>query len=531
MTKALKLVAAVALVSVFMSGCSVFGNKALQTKTKEYNADQLARIPEVGDSFDRARKARTASGLPYISGKAIPKAHHSLPQPFYMTYSIGIDKNQSLASIAGEITRLSGIPVRISSDVTNQQTLGGNSSTAVSQLTQNVWGVDAPVDYSNATLSDIMNGVCSRLGVDWDYDDVSGVINISRLTTRVFYVPIPTTASTQTSSVGISGTTGGANGTSATTSASTSTVNSTIDPWAGMQQLISGMLTPQGKVTVNASMNTVVVTDVKQSVERISLVVARFVKQSTQSMLFKVDVIGVVSNDQNQVGINWNLVYNQLGVMAPNANISFAGANPAVNAASGNLGFTLNPPTGGVPGHWDGTKLILSALDTVGKTSVVNSTFVPATNNKLASMAINNQVNYISSTTASAGGAVAGGAGGAPGLNASTVTTGFVLNMLPLTTDSGDIMLQFSMSNTVLNRMDVLSSAGQTVQQPNVSGTQMAFNQRLREGATTVLSGYTRMTNINVKNSMVPDVSIGGDHTVSQVQENMLILITPVAIN
>lgn len=521
-----KTIIAITIASL-LAGCSSFSNKPLSRETKKYNADQTAKLNMASDQFEAAKAERTKMRQPFISGRSVPRAKHTLPQPFYMTYSIGIEKNQTLAAVAGEVTRLSGISVRISADVTTNQTMGGNNTSAVSTVTKDSWGTDAPMDYSNATLSDILNGVCARLGVDWEYDEDTGVINISRLTTRVFYVPINNSSSSQTASVGKSGSSGGSSGgaTSTTSSTSTSSTNSAIDPWSGMQQLISGMLTDKGKVSVNSSMNTIVVTDVKQSVDRIGKVIAKFVKQNTASMLFKIDVIGVVNKDQNEVGVNWRMVWNQLGQVAPNANISFNGSPQFSGQTGGGIGLTLSPPVGGTAGHWDGSSLILGALNAVGKTSIVNSTFVPAMNNKLASLALTDQVNYIASSTA------AGGAGGtAVGLNASTVTTGFILNMIPLLTNERDIVMQFSMDVSTLNNMDKITSAGQTLQQPNLSSTGMALTQKLKEGATTVLAGYSRMINGDEKESMLPNIMIGGGAKASQIRQDMIILVTPIMV-
>jgi len=506
----------------FLAGCSTFSDKQLSRDVKKYNTEQASKFDMAGNQFEEKRASLNKMKYPFISSRSVPRAKHILPQPFYMTYSIGIDKNQTLAAVAGEITRLSGISVRISADVTTSQTIGGNNTTSISTVTNNSWGVDTPMDYSNATLSDILNGVCARLGVDWEYDEEAGVINISRLTTRVFYVPINNVSSTQAASIGKSGSSGGAAGTS---SSSTSTTNSSIDPWGGMRDLITGMLTDKGKVSVNPSMNTIVVTDIKQSVDRIGKVIAKFIKQNTASMIFKIDVIGVINKNQNEVGVNWNMVWNRLNQIAPNATITFNGSPQFSGQTGGGIGLTITPPVGGAPGNWDGSSMILGALSSIGKTSVVNSTFVPAMNNKLASLALTDQVNYIASSTA------AGGAGGsAVGFNTATVTTGFILNMIPLLTNERDIVMQFSMDVSTLNNIDKITSAGQTLQQPNLSSTGMALTQKLKIGSTTVLAAYSRTINGDEKESLLPNIMIGGGTKASQVRQDMIILVTPIMV-
>ena len=310
-------------------------------------------------------------------------------------------------------------------------------------------------------------------------------------------------------------------------------MTTTLNAWANMEAMVKAALSPIGKVASNASINKIIVTDNSTSMRAVEKIIENINNTNLKQIAFKVDVLSVVSNNNDELGVNWNVVWNKLGKLSPNMNLSFnTPSGSSVSSAASAIGFGLLTPAGGTAKPFDGTTAMFQALQTVGKTTVVNTSSVITMNNQISPTAVTNSSYFIKSTTAATGVAGAGATTSAVGITTEQLTTGYILNLLPSILSTGEIGLQFSFDNSALTSMDTLVSAGQTLGNPNVSTTQIMQRVKMRVGTTMILSGFTRHTS-NKTDSGLPkvNVAVGGTAKDSLVREDLIIMITPVSVN
>src|SRR5690606_4338101 len=111
-----------------------------------------------------------------------------------------------------------------------------------------------------------------------------------------------------------------------------------------------------------------------------------------------------------------------------------------------------------------------------GNVVSTNTTMAMTTNRQPVPVTLTDQIGYLASTTPAA--AVAGGTGGLPGLSPGTVTTGYILNLLPTILDNGNVLMHIAMDMSQLRALETVTSGSgdnqQSLQTPNVSAIQFA---------------------------------------------------------
>jgi len=515
-----------------LTGCA-----SMDTLRKNVDADaqRSGDIARAGHARMDDKTKSSRSDLPWLGQKLLDRPKNRLPAAFTEKITFGLDRQVTLPQIAAEITRITGIPVRISGDVvttTATPPAAAGSSAAAAPTSQQSWDSQVEINFAGVALTEILDQVAAKTGISWDYREKDGAIYFSRYVTKTFTLHILPGMVSQQASVGKSGSAstgaGGASSGGSFSSNSTSSVSSSMDSWVSTEAAIRSMLTSSGKVAVSQGTQTITVTDVRDTVDRVGQYVDRVNRIMTRLVTMKVDVVSVTLSNSSEMGINWTTVYNRLNAVAPNLSVTIAGAAQATGTGAGTASIGIIAPTGGVAGQYDGTTAMFSALAVAGKTSVVNTSRIMTLNNQPAPVAITDQQSYIASTTAAAAPA-AGAAASAPGLNVSNLTTGYILNVLPSMLSESELLLQFSVDISSLKRMSTFVSAGQTVQQPEISSVQFMQRAKLNFGETVFISGYTRKVGQADQRGMFDPANwmAGGGNTGSHQTEELVIMITP----
>lgn len=527
------LLAALLLIGCATPGESVKMRDAGQAQAQE-NGGLIQR--NMADMEDRLRRNRHRSDVPWIGGTVLEKPKNELPPAFLAKVTLALSERQIPLSVAAsEITRVTGIPVRISSDVEvlSQQSSAPAASTAPTTATAvaaepsyyPAWGTTVDLDFENVSLTDILDQISARMGISWEYRHRDGAIYFSRYVTRTFSVNILPGQTKQNASVGKSG---GDSGFSATASSS---VDSNMDTWSTIEAEIKAMMTEKGKIAVSPSTKTLTVTDVRDTMEKVEQYVVRLNKSMTSQIYFKIDIVNVSLGRGSEFGVNWNFVKQTLMQSSQNYQINLA-TMAATGAGSGSsLGLSVLSALDGSPNPYAGSQALLSALQSVGNTSVVDSRRIVSLNNQPTPVAVTTQTSYIQSVTP--GVAATASTPATPAVPAvATMTTGYLLNIYPSLLDQSELILQISVDISELSRMKLVPSGinGISIEQPEIASTQFLQRAKVRVGDTVVLSGYARNRYQTTEQGALhaEQPGLGGGFNGVNSKDELIILVTPV---
>ncbi|KVO15198.1 PilN family type IVB pilus formation outer membrane protein [Burkholderia ubonensis] len=551
-------------------------------------ADQVGaynRMAILQNATSNVRVVQRVSGA-WLGGRAVPMtADATLPEifkrnDFQFQFKDGPGDLQLLAE---RLTKLTGIPVRVQPDAlmplsafmdklgggggSASATSGGGASTPATvqpvpsatlpPLPSPAAGGSLAAGLSSApnggradetkynmnyvgTLQGFLELTCAKGGLSWDYHD--GVITIRRFVTKVLSLKALPGSSGFDASLGRegqtqTGTQGGAQSSTSQTSGGYSSntkikMDSAYSVWTSIEGQIKAVKTPPGRYWISEATGSVTVTDTKAAVDEISRIIDHENALLTRQIVMRVEVLSVKLTSAQQYGIDWNVVFNKVTNMVPWA-LSFTSPTSLVSTTAGSLGASVLTPTSGSPSAWSGSKAMFNALQGYGRVKVVTTANAMTVNRQPVPVAITQQTGYLAEVTPAPAGA-SGNVGGTPGLTPGTVTTGFMLNLLPTILDSNSILLQFSMGISSLDSLDKQTSGTgnnqNSIQTPTISSTDFLQKVALRPGDTLVLSGYEREQGQYDKRTLTDKapVGLGGSFNGSTDREAVVILVTPV---
>lgn len=384
-------------------------------------------------------------------------------------------------------------------------------------------------------LKPALDMVAQRLGVSWKYAD--GAISFFYLDTKIFnFATMALTTdfssavqSGMTSSAGVSGTTGGSSGSATGGVSGTSgsqqsaTVSMKTSKWDDVTKAIQSILTPNvGRLSVSPSSGTITVTDTAEVLTRVEKFLDGENKTLTKQVLLNVKVLSVSISDNDGLGIDWNLVYKSLsGNFGLNLLNSTTKDTSAVSTT-----FSVLPTATGNAQQFAGSSAVISALARQGRVSVLRSPSVTTLNMHSVPIQIGSQVSYIAQAQTTNTAQV----GSSTSLTPGTVTTGFNMILLPYVLPNDTMLLQSSINISALQRIRPVTSAGTTIEVPEVNNQIFSQTARLQPGETLILSGFEQMseeankTGVGTPNNII----LGGSVNSNKVRDIIVVLITPI---
>lgn len=417
------------------------------------------------------------------------------------------------------------------------QGFGGMSSGYANGLINNL-------RWDNKPVEGLFDVVTSRLGLSWK--KVDGVVTIFYLDTRTFHIyAVPggadTTSVVQSGTTtaagvsgGISGQTGGAGGGVSGSSGSTQTTTVTNktaitdDIIANIKSMLTpnvGRISEPPKSAANSgggfSTGAVTITDTPEVLDRIAIYLKSENDNITKQVLLNVKVLSVTLTDKDSLGIDWTLVYKSVSGYGLGLKNQFTGDT---NAVSGTVSI-LDNATGGA-GRFAGSSLIVQALAQQGRVSTVTSPSVTTLNLQPVPVQVARQTSYLASVQTTSTAQV----GSTTSLTPGTVTTGFNMNLLPVVMPDNNLLLQYSINLSALQRLRQVSSGGNTIEIPEVDNRIFSQKVRLKSGETLVLSGFEQsIDNGNRQGIGRADFwLLGGGVGTDNRRDVIVVLITPV---
>lgn len=403
----------------------------------------------------------------------------------------------------------------------------------------------APVTASQSLVSlrfsgdvtGLLDAATARLGLSWRY--ANNIITIFRVDTRFFSIhTIPDqsklqsniTAGTSTSSGvqgggGGGGSGGGGSGSGGISGASTSSQSSSVsfelDPREDLEKTITSMLTPNlGRMYYSPFAGGMSVTDTPDVLDQIAAYVDNLNVFSTRQILINVKVLSVELNNDDEIGINWNLIYRSLadnyGIGLVNSfGVSDDVITSSVNVLEGSSRFS-------------GSQLVVNALSKQGRVSVVTQPSETTLNMKSVTVQVGDQTSFLASSNTT----LTADVGATTSMQLGTVTTGFTMTVLPhILPDGRTILMRFDMAMSSLRALRRVESGDSLVESPDLKNKNTSGQMvRLNSGETLVLSGFEQVTNSTDSAGVGNPFNwiFGGGNRNSKKREVLVVLISPV---
>lgn len=506
------------------------------------------------DAQRRATEQRSAvvlrrSSRAWIAGTSVPYGGDQLPSVFTEPIVLNFNDRPSVRTMAERLTTLSGVPIRVKSDV-NAESATGVRITPVAAVAASAGGAAlagplalretgihaVPMQWSGS-LSDYLTHVTDLAGLSWEYRD--GAVVIERYRTETFEVSV---FDGDTSfALGMTGADAGTGGSSGGGSGGTSTSAASSDvsdkgksnPVESLIRTVKQIVkdVPGAEVVRAEGSGRLLVTTTRETMAR----VRDFIRAENESMLrqaqIQFDIYSIRRSEADERGVDWDAVFQS---MSKAFGVTVASPAPLAGTAAGGVGFSIldasAAPGSATARRFGGSRALLALLNEFGHSSEHRPVSLLGLNRQWARKASLASQAYVSETTP--GVATSVGAG-APGLKTATVTTGDRYVAIPYVLDNGTVLLKFGIGLSSLvqiaNFTSGSGSSQQTVQTPETTSVIDQAAVVLKAGQVLAITGLSRVVATERRRSLSEDspIGLGGSRGVERVREDFVIFVRP----
>ncbi|EAA5574134.1 hypothetical protein BJI68_25995 [Escherichia coli] len=374
-------------------------------------------------------------------------------------------------------------------------------------------------------LSVFLNKMASHFDLSWQYID--GQILISGYEARVFSIStlpnkVQSSNSITSSDSGSSSSSGSGSGSGSSIGSTNQTITLDVsyDFWKDLDSELKMLIGNDGEYYVSQSTSSVLVKTSPSMMRKVAEYLDNQNKKLERQVSVDVQVYSVSVDDTSQFSLTLNALLKRNGGIFGSVNSNFSSAT----------GTTLT-------GFWnsDGNKdnsALISALESTGNVSTVTSSVVTTMSGQPVPVLVGNERTYISEV-----GTTLNNNTSTTSATTDTITSGFLMNLLPRIMDNGNILLQYNITLSSLvganNGFENVTVGGTTIQLPDIDKRSFIQSSMLKNGSTLVLAGYEQKRN-EVADQGVGSPGfklLGGKRNGSKSREIMVICITPRVID
>ena len=435
---------------LFLAGCSI----TALSKKKEEGLNEMP-ITQVAPQKDEA--------LPQIELMPVTQVVEKIEEKekLYSLSAKDMEIREILFLLAGELPEYT---VDIHPDVSGRRT----------------------VDIKELSLDNILTILLEPLGLEYTMFDHILRISKPRMVTRTFeFVYSTTNRTAKTSLVAMTGgggeTTGGEGAGSSSASFGSIATEETIDVWGELESGIISLLSEAGKLSISKRIGRISVTDYRSNMKEIASFIDAFKRETKIQILIKAKILEVTLTEGSEFGIDWTAVFNGINILGGSETDlikqSFAPADSAVTT----FGLSFAKPINTVINH-DNLKLVIRALETQGKVTVLSSPQVSTLNGQKAIIrSVREDVIFQSSQSA-------GGAGDPIATTtAEPFTFGVFLDVTPHVDSEG--MITMDVHPSVSSKADPGLSPDGTAQKPIIDTRETETVVTVKNGETVIIAG------------------------------------------
>jgi type IVB pilus formation R64 PilN family outer membrane protein len=357
-------------------------------------------------------------------------------------------------------------------------------------------------DFRDLPLETILDALCQHFDCEWSYGD--GRITISRLVTRVFEVradpsvkqitsevsgATPSPAQASSAGGGSSGTGGSSgNGGSGDDGGSSSQQTSTkieLDVWKEIDGTLGALIPAPGHFVTQRAAGVVTVVAPPATMRRVASYFEALNRSLAARIAVEITAIYINTDRNDDFGMSLNALFKDAKT---GLTYGLADVVPSFNGTIGSANFAVSKPTS----EWNGTTAVIKALATNNRLADVQTGSIITQNGVPSSLKLTTNTDIIRSvqfsTVAQAGAATTAA-------QASTIPTGFSLQILPRVVGSSGISLIASVENSAISS-ETQQSVGQGASIDLLTTTERNFSINVIVGSGEQIAslGYDQYT-------------------------------------
>ncbi len=357
-------------------------------------------------------------------------------------------------------------------------------------------------DFRDMPLETILDAACQHFDCEWSYAD--GQVTISRLVTRVFEVradpsvkqitsevsgATPSPAQSSSAGGGSSGSSGSnGNGGSGDDGGSSSQQTSTkieLDVWKEIDSTLGALVPAPGHFVTQRAAGVVTVVAPPATMRRVAAYFEALNRTLAARIAVEITAIYINTDRNDDFGISLNALYTDAKT---GLSYGLADVVPAFRGTIGSANFAVSNPTS----EWSGTTAVIKALATNNRLADVQTGSIITQNGVPSSLKLTTNTDIIRSvqfsTVAQAGAATTAA-------QASTIPTGFSLQILPRIVGNSDISLIASVENSAI-ASETQQSVGQGASLDLLTTTERNFSINVIVGSGEQIAslGYDQYT-------------------------------------
>lgn len=533
-------------------------------------------------SIDNAKESRRRSAFvdhPYLAGKSIalsPTAN--LPMALRANVKTALmfpGKRVKLAVAAEQITLATGIQVVISPDVYLPQAallpraqkldddknpsgvggpipsampvggsriaagplpsldsvVGGSAGGLVSAGYSATPSIDTPDDVDiqrdEMPLSQSLDLIASRLGVNWSYDSKKGVIRIYRMVTKTWILPVKPASMAYNTQFDSS--TAQSNNPNALQNQNQKNGNkaeaANVNEMTSILNDVQTVMTRSGSVSGNIADGTITITDSKDAVDRAENIINIHRAILSKLITLHIRVVQITRSNNGQLGVDWQAMLTKAFNNVPGLIVTSTSPLTLTTSAAGALGLNITS------GQFSGTQAVVNALSQLGTTVSTDDIPMQIQNRHSAYYDNLNEFSYVSQTTPAA--STVGGTGGTPGITTSMDSVGLKFLVYGTVTDDNNIGLTVSMGNSALNGPLQTFTSGtganqQSVQTVNKNAYDASTDGIVRNGGIIILTAHNRTQQEDQSSTLGHNIPMiaGGSRNATDTRTTTLFVIS-----
>ncbi|MCC5854399.1 MAG: hypothetical protein JJU10_01805 [Idiomarina sp.] len=292
-------------------------------------------------------------------------------------------------------------------------------------------------------------------------------------------------------------------------------VSESLSVWSDLTHALEMLLSEQGRLAINQSSTSILVRDLPQHVQLVREYLLQQNERLTRQVAVDIQVIDVTFNDQNQTGIDWELIHQATAGTGVLNLFSPTTPSSLLNRAGGLLYERQS-------GRYAGSQLLLAALQEQGVVEVSNHPRMVTLNNQISKVVLEDNVTYL----ASAGSSSTANVGSSDLLIPGVVRTGFELYMLPKVANH-QVLLQLSTSLSDLIGIDEIRSGDTTIQTPQTTRKKFFMKAIVGNEETLLITGLQNSRRQWQQQRGLVSWLTGGRRQMQHQQSETIVLLTP----